>query len=230
MDRAGAQLNAFGAEALAGSFVGVFDPCVVHGQAVDVQADRLGRFFRRGAGFGRRFGSGWRGAGRVGAGRCRQLADVLPVAMTLLVAAQAQVQAFDAHVAHLHFTAQQRQYAHRQAEHLQVGVRFSRFDHGRDTGVVQLQAQPREQAPADIAIERQLDVGFVAGNLANLVFVVVGIEEVGQGKAQRHNDQQQPEKYQTQDFAERFHGRVLVISRIQNLAEEYSAPEQTTGQ
>ncbi|MCY1355160.1 hypothetical protein D9M69_415690 [compost metagenome] len=95
---------------------------------------------------------------------------------------------------------------------------------------MQFQAQPREQAPADIAIERQLDVGLVAGNLADLVFVVVGIEEVGQGKAQRHNDQQQPEKYQTQDFAERFHGRVLVISRIQNLAEEYSAPEQTTGQ
>jgi hypothetical protein len=76
---------------------------------------------------------------------------------------------------------------------------------------VQFQAQPGKQAPADIAIERQLDVGLVAGNLANLVFLVVGIEEVGQGKAQRHNDQQQPEKYQTQDFAERFHGRVLVL-------------------
>jgi hypothetical protein len=48
---------------------------------------------------------------------------------------------------------------------------------------VQFQAQPREQAPADIAIERQLDVGLVAGYLANLVFVVVGIEEVGQGEA-----------------------------------------------
>ncbi|MHC9702206.1 hypothetical protein ACQXZZ_11900, partial [Corynebacterium diphtheriae] len=32
----------------------------------------------------------------------------------------------------------------------------------------------------------------------------------------------QPEKYQTQDFAERFHGRVLVC-RFQNLAAEYNA-------
>ncbi|MNN14659.1 hypothetical protein D3C81_1277350 [compost metagenome] len=76
---------------------------------------------------------------------------------------------------------------------------------------MQLQPQPGEQAPADVAIERQLDVGFVACKLANLVFVVVGIEEVGQGKAQSHNDQQQPEKHQPQDFAERFHGRVLVV-------------------
>jgi hypothetical protein len=66
-------------------------------------------------------------------------------------------------------------------------------------------------------------VGLVAGYLADLVFVVVGIEEVGQGKTCRHNDQQQPEKYQTQDFAERFHGRVLVVSRIGHMAGEYSA-------
>jgi len=47
---------------------------------------------------------------------------------------------------------------------------------------VQLQAQPGEQAPTDVAIERQLDVGLVAGYLADLVFIVVGIEEMGQGK------------------------------------------------
>ncbi|MCY1355159.1 hypothetical protein D9M69_415680 [compost metagenome] len=115
MNRTGAQLNAFGAEALAGTFVGVLDPCVVHGQAVDVQADRLRRFFRRDAGFGRRFASGWRGAGRAGVGRCRQLADVFPIAVAVLVTVQAQVQALDTYVAHLHFTAQQRQYAYRQA-------------------------------------------------------------------------------------------------------------------
>lgn len=150
--------------------------------------------------------------------------------MAVLVAVQAQVQAFDAHIAHLHFTAKQWQHTDGEAEHLQICERLGGFDQGRDTGFVQFQAQPWEQAPADIAIERQLDVGLVAGNLANLVFIVVGIEEVRQGKAQRHNDQQQPEKYQTQDFAERFHGRVLVVKRIRNLAGEYSAPKRTTGQ
>jgi hypothetical protein len=33
---------------------------------------------------------------------------------------------------------------------------------------------------------------------------------MAKGKAQGHDDQQQSEKHQTQDFAERFHGRVLV--------------------
>uniref|UniRef100_A0A1I7YQQ9 Secreted protein n=1 Tax=Steinernema glaseri TaxID=37863 RepID=A0A1I7YQQ9_9BILA len=119
--------------------------------------------------------------------------------------------ALDAHVAHLHFTAQQRQYTHRQAEHLQVGEWHLGIVERGDARLVQFQPQPREQAPADVAVERQLDVGLVACQLADLVFVVVGIEEVGQGKAQRHNDQQQPEYHQPQDFAERFHGRVLVV-------------------
>ncbi|MNG91060.1 hypothetical protein D3C79_499670 [compost metagenome] len=76
---------------------------------------------------------------------------------------------------------------------------------------MQLQTQPREQAPADVTVEGQLDVSLVTCQLANLVFVVVGIKEVGQGEAQRHDDQQQPEKPQSQDFAERFHGRVLLV-------------------
>ncbi|MNK96893.1 hypothetical protein D3C87_1172040 [compost metagenome] len=228
MHRTGAELDAFGAELLAGFFVVVLNAGVVDGQAVDVQANRLRRFLRLGGGLRFRFAGGCRR--RVRGCRLRHLADVFPVAVAVLVAVQAQVQAFDAHIAHLHFTAQQRQHADRQTEHLQIGERLGGLGQGRDSGVVQFQAQPREQAPADIAIERQLDVGLVAGNLANLVFVVVGIEEVGQGKAQRHNDQQQPEKYQTQDFAERFHGRVLVVSRIRNLAGEYSAPKETTGQ
>ncbi|MNH02988.1 hypothetical protein D3C79_622360 [compost metagenome] len=148
--------------------------------------------------------------------------------MALFITVQGQVQAFDAHVAHLHFTAQQGQHAYRQAEHLQVGKRHFRVVQGGDAGFMQLKAQPREQAPADVAIERQLDVGLVACQLANLVFVVVGIEEVGQGEAQSHNDQQQPEKHQPQDFAERFHGRVLVV-RFLNSAAEYSAAVITAG-
>ncbi len=130
--------------------------------------------------------------------------------MPALVTVEPQVQAFDPHIAHLYFPAQQRYYPDRKAEHLQVGERLGRTGQGSDAGVVQLKAQPRKQAPADVAIECQLDVGLVAGYLADLFFVVVGIEQVGQGKAQGHNDQQQPEKYQTQDFAERFHGRILV--------------------
>ncbi len=59
---------------------------------------------------------------------------------------------------------------------------------------MQLQPQPWEQAPANVAVEGQLHMSLVARQLANLVFVVVGIEQVGQGKAQRHDDQQQPEK------------------------------------
>ena len=210
MHRAGAQLDAFRGDLAAGLFIVELDPGVVHGQAVDVQADRLRGFvFRLGAG---RFGGlvGLRGD----AGTGGRAADVLPVAVAVLVAGKPQVEAFDADIAHLHFAAQQRQDAHRQAEHLQVGKRLGRGDQGRDAGIVQLQAQPGEKAPADVAIEGQLNVGLVAGNLANLVFIVVGIEQVGQGKACRHDDQQQPEKPQTQDFAERFHGRVLVVSGI----------------
>ena len=224
--RTGAQLNAFGAELLAGQLIVVFNASVVHGQAVDVEANRLRRFFH---------GDGWLAGGRARRGgwsrawRHWHLADVFPVAVAVLVTVQAQVEAFDAHVAHLHFAAQQRQHAHGQAEHLQVGKRFGRLGQSGDAGFVQFQAEPREQAPADIAIERQLDVGLVAGYLADLVFVVVGIEEVGQGKTCRHNDQQQPEKYQTQDFAERFHGRVLVVSRIRHLAGEYSAASTRFG-
>jgi hypothetical protein len=56
-------------------------------------------------------------AGRQEAAACR----CLPSCRGLLVAGQAQVQAFDTHVAHLHFAAQQRQHAHGQAEHLQIG-------------------------------------------------------------------------------------------------------------
>ena len=110
----------------------------------------------------------------------------------------------------MHFFAQQRQHAHRQTEHLQVSERFGRRREGRHAGVVQFQAEPREEAPANVAIESQLNVGFVTGYLADLVFIVVGIKQMAQGKAQSHDDQQQSEKHQTQDFAERFHGRVLV--------------------
>ncbi len=39
MDRAGAQLDAFGAVILAGLGIGVLHAGVVHGQAVDVQLD-----------------------------------------------------------------------------------------------------------------------------------------------------------------------------------------------
>lgn len=96
------------------------------------------------------------------------------------------------------------------AEHLHIGKRLIGGGQGGDMGVVQFQAEPGEQAPADITVERQLDVGLVACQLANLVFVVVGIKQVGQGEAESHDDQQQPENKQPQDFAERFHGRVLV--------------------
>ncbi len=130
--------------------------------------------------------------------------------MPVFVTAEGQVQAFDAHIAHLHFAAQQWQYANRQTDHLHVGKGLGRGDQGRHAGVVQLQAKPGEQAPADVAFEGQLQVGLVTGQLANLVFIVVGIKKVGQGKAKSHDDQQQPENHQTQDFAERFHGRVLV--------------------
>ncbi len=45
MYRASTELDAFGAELLAGSLVAVLNAGVVDGQAVDVQADRLSRFF-----------------------------------------------------------------------------------------------------------------------------------------------------------------------------------------
>jgi hypothetical protein len=54
---------------------------------------------------------------------------------------------------------------------------------------VQFQAQPGEQAPADVALQVQLQVGLVAGDLADFVLVVIGIEQVGQGEAQGHDEQ-----------------------------------------
>ena len=36
---------------------------------------------------------------------------------------------------------------------------------------------------------------------------------MGKGKAQRHDDQQEPEKKQAENFAERFHVRILVSKR-----------------
>ncbi len=96
--------------------------------------------------------------------------------MAVGIAGQRQVEAFDPHVAHLHFTAQQRQHAYRQAEHLQVGEwHLGVFQRG-DAGLVQFQAQPGEQAPADVAVEGQFHVGLVTGQLADFFFVVVGIE------------------------------------------------------
>jgi hypothetical protein len=208
--RAGAQLDAFGAVAWpAFSSVNCTRALLTVRLSMSRRIARWLRAFRLA---GRRFA--WRGGRGAGNGRVRQrLADVFPVAVAIGIAGQGRFRP-STHVAHLHFAAQQRQHAHGQAEHLQVGERLGGVVQGGDAGFVQLQAQPREQAPADVAIERQLDVGLVAGHLANLVFVVVGIEEVGQGEAQRHNDQQQPEKYQTQDFAERFHGRVLVVEFV----------------
>ncbi|MNS72583.1 hypothetical protein D3C72_1060000 [compost metagenome] len=180
-----AQLDAFSAEDLPAAGIGVLHPSVVHGQAIDVQFDRTLVSVALAVGFGGGIASGSWGC-RVGGGGSRRgqgLADVFPVAMAILVAAQGQVKTFDAHVAHLHFTAQQGQHTYGQPKHLQVGKRRFGVVQGRDAGFMQLQTQPGEQAPANVAIERQLDVGFIACQLANLVFVVVGIEEVGQGKA-----------------------------------------------
>lgn len=192
---AGAQLDALDVVLLAAGFVGVGDAGVVDVEAVDVELDRgaravvlrrLLRCLRLGALAVRcRRGGGRSGRG-LGLGR---LADVFPVALALLVADQVQAQAFDADRAHLYVLAQQRQDPHRQAEHLQVGERLGRRGGAGDAGVVQLQAQPGEQAPADVALQVQLQVGLVAGDLADFVLVVIGIEQVGQGEAQGHDEQ-----------------------------------------
>ncbi|GAB6388678.1 hypothetical protein STUTZSP0542_22170 [Stutzerimonas marianensis] len=44
---------------------------------------------------------------------------------------------------------------------------------------------------------------------------------MGEREAQRDEEQQQPEDYQAQDLAERFHGRVLVFGVLKG--SEYSA-------
>ncbi len=105
MDWAGAQLDAFGAVAVAGLGIGVLHARVVHGQAVNVQLDGAvvavaGR--RRLLGLCRCL------CGCIGACailRGQRLADVLPIAMALFVTRQGQVQALDTYVAHLHFAA-----------------------------------------------------------------------------------------------------------------------------
>ena len=120
---AGAQLDIFGAVLLAAFGVAVVDARVAQGQAVDVQAQRLaGGCF--GAAGGCRAGGGGAGIRRFGG--LGGAADVLPVAMALFVALQGQVEAVDADIAHLHFFAQQRQHAHRQAQQAQVGKRLVR--------------------------------------------------------------------------------------------------------
>ena len=72
VNRAGAQLDAFGAELLAALLIVVFDPRVIHGQAVDIQLERLADTVGLACRGGLGAGGGCRGG-------CR-LADVLPVA------------------------------------------------------------------------------------------------------------------------------------------------------
>ena len=173
-DRAGRELDAFGAVLLAGLGVAVGYAGIADGQAVDVQGQwlaarsggciRFGRWF---AGLG-----GWRGL----FGLPGRLANPLPVAAALFVTAQGQVEAVDGDVAHLHFAAQQRHYPHRQAEHAQVGERLLGCLCAGQGGLVQLQAEPGEQAPADVTFDVQFEAGLAACQVADLVLVVVGIE------------------------------------------------------
>ncbi len=74
---------------------------------------------------------------------------------------------------------------------------------------MQLEAQPGEQAPADLAVEGQFEVGLVARQGADLVLVVVGIEQVGEGETQGNHEQQQSEDEQPEQFAKRFHDESL---------------------
>ena len=200
-DGAGFQLDILDGELLTFLRVAVVDARVAQGQAVDIQLDRLaGRFVTRLARW--RFFARRRLAGRLlwrtGLGRA---ADSFPVAVAFVVTLQVEVEAVDADVAHLHFLAQQRHHADGKADHAQVGERFVRGLGAGQGGVGQLQAQPGEQAPADVAPELQLEVGLVAGDLADLVLVVVGIEQMSQSEQQRHYDQQQAEKEKAQNLA-----------------------------
>jgi hypothetical protein len=207
MNGTGAELDAVGGQLATALGVAVVNRSVVDRQAVHIQLDLpgVGRFGRGRAAGGRVFAVGRSGCGGIGQG----LADVFPVAMAVFIARQSQVKPLDAHVAHLDLVTQQGQHTDRQAEHLQFGEGLLGIVQGGDAGIVQFQPEPGEQAPADIAVERQFHVGLVAGQLADFVFVVVGIEQMAEGEAQGHDDQQQPENTQPQDFAERFHRRVL---------------------
>ena len=86
---------------------------------------------------------------------------------------------------------------------------------------MQFQPEPGEQAPADIALEVQFEVGLVPGELADLVLVVVRVEEVGQHEAGGDDEQQQDQGDDADDFAERFHGRVLVQA-ANGMARKYT--------
>src|SRR5690606_2641311 len=114
------------------------------------------------------------------------------------VALQREVEAINADVTHLHFFAQQRQYTHRKTQHAQLGEGLLRCLRTGQGGLVQFQAQPGEQAPADVTVEGQFQVGFVACQLTNFVLVVVGIEPVGEGETQTDQDQQEPKENNAQ--------------------------------
>ncbi len=196
----------------------VGDARVVDAETVDIQPQRAARL---GIGF---FGAfrlcgrsrlGWRGAFLL-----RWLTQAFPVAGAVLVAVERQVEALNGDVAHLHFAAQQRHHANGEPEHAQVGEGLLRRAGAGEGGFVQFQAEPGEQAPADVAIDLQLEPGLVAGELADFILVVVGVEQVSQGEAQRNDDQQQSEDCQAQDLAERFHGRVLCVGDLES--GEYS--------
>ncbi|MDR6356897.1 hypothetical protein Q3H58_003568 [Pseudomonas psychrotolerans] len=78
-------------------------------------------------------------------------------------------------------------------------------------GVVQFDAQPGEQTPADVALELQVDVGLVARQLADLVLVVVGVDQVGEGEAYGDQQEQQADENDTQHFGESFHGEEIPV-------------------
>ncbi len=194
-------------------------PCIADGQAVDVQlqwaSGVVGRLFI-GGGLGRLRCCivGWRFA----SGRT---ANTFPVAAALLVAVERQIESVECDVAHLHFAAQQRQHPDRKTQHAQVGKGLFRCLHAGQGGVVQFQAEPREQAPADVAGDVQFEPGLFASKCTDLVFIVVGVEQMREGKAQCDDKEQQPEDYQAQDLAERFHGQVLCVWHFKS--SEYNA-------
>src|SRR5690606_15254402 len=111
-----------------------------------------------------------------------------PVGLTLFVHQQIQPDAIENDVAHAQLATQQRQHLDAEADAAHVRQRLLGLADRRYAHLLELDTQPREERPADVTAQGQLDVGLLPRRLLDLLLVVVGVEQAG--KEEQHPNRQ----------------------------------------
>ena len=92
------------------------------------------------------------------------------------------------HITHAQLTAQQGQDLDTKPQRAHLSQRLIRMGDGRHAHIFELNTQPREQRPTDIATQGQLNIGLLTCGLLNLFLVIIRIEHPGEEK--QHADSQ----------------------------------------